>query len=58
MSHTKLYDCLETTKNATVNDIKKSFRKLALKWHPDKWSSKSEKEKNRKENTYDSSFVI
>lgn len=30
------YKVLEITKTATTADIKKSYRKLALKWHPDK----------------------
>lgn len=30
------YRVLEITKTANVNDIKKAYRKLALKWHPDK----------------------
>lgn len=30
------YEILELTKDATEDDIKKAYRKLALKWHPDK----------------------
>lgn len=30
------YDLLEVDKKATPEDIKKNYRKLALKWHPDK----------------------
>lgn len=30
------YDVLHVTKEATADEIKKSFRKLALKNHPDK----------------------
>jgi DnaJ-class molecular chaperone len=30
------YSILNVTPNATVDEIKKSFRKLALKYHPDK----------------------
>ncbi|XP_076328342.1 dnaJ homolog subfamily B member 6-like isoform X1 [Tachypleus tridentatus] len=30
------YKVLEVHKSASVGDIKKSYRKLALKWHPDK----------------------
>ena len=31
-----LYSILELTPEATLDDIKKSYRKLALKYHPDK----------------------
>jgi len=31
-----LYSVLEIDKTATDKDIKKAYRKLALKWHPDK----------------------
>ena len=30
------YKILEVEKTANTSDIKKSYRKLALKWHPDK----------------------
>lgn len=30
------YKVLDVTKSATTADIKKAYRKLALKWHPDK----------------------
>ena len=29
------YDILEVSKNATADEIKKSYRKLARKYHPD-----------------------
>eukprot|EP00088_Acartia_fossae_P007685 TRINITY_DN13608_c0_g2_i3.p1 TRINITY_DN13608_c0_g2~~TRINITY_DN13608_c0_g2_i3.p1 ORF type:complete len:396 (+),score=103.65 TRINITY_DN13608_c0_g2_i3:41-1228(+) len=33
---TDYYELLEITRDASTADIKKSYRKLALKWHPDK----------------------
>lgn len=30
------YNILKVNKNATDDDLKKSYRRLAMKWHPDK----------------------
>ena len=39
------YKILELEKNATETDIKKAYRKMALKWHPDKHQADSDDKK-------------
>jgi len=36
MSKRDYYDVLDVTKDASQSEIKKSYRKLAMKFHPDK----------------------
>jgi DnaJ-class molecular chaperone len=36
MSNTELYDTLQINTNASEKEIEKAFRKLSLKYHPDK----------------------
>lgn len=36
IDNTKYYELLGVKKDATLDEIKKSFRKIALKEHPDK----------------------
>jgi DnaJ family protein C protein 9 len=40
-----LYKALSVARLATAEDIRKAYRKLALKYHPDKHGSKSDTEK-------------
>lgn len=43
------YDTLELTRNATQDEIKKAYRKKAIKYHPDKNPGDSDAEKRFKE---------
>jgi len=43
------YKILEVSKTATSGEIKKAYRKAALVWHPDKWSSATDIEKQTAE---------
>lgn len=49
---TKLYDLLSLNKSASESDIKKAYRKAAMKWHPDRWSNKSDSDKKQAENKF------
>jgi DnaJ-class molecular chaperone len=49
------YKVLGLSKNIVDQDkdiVKKSYKKLAMKWHPDKWIGKSEQEKIIAENKF------
>lgn len=46
------YDILGVSKDATEADIKKAYKKLALKYHPDRQNGKSEAEKKEAEERF------
>ena len=46
------YDLLGLKKNCTDDDIKKSYRKLAMKWHPDKHINDTEEGKKKAEEKF------
>ena len=49
MSKRDYYETLAVSKNATEADIKKSFRRLAMKFHPDRNPGDADAEANFKE---------
>ena len=52
MEHKDLYEILGLKRNASDNDIKKAYKKLALKYHPDRQGGKSESEKKAAEEKF------
>lgn len=46
------YEVLGLQKGASADEIKSAYRKLALKWHPDRWVNGSDEEKKNAEEKF------
>lgn len=46
------YDMLGVSKTATSEELRKAYKKQAVKWHPDKHASKSDEEKQDAEDRF------
>ena len=46
------YKTLGVNENATQEEIKKAYRQLALKFHPDRWATASDEEKKKAEDEF------
>ena len=46
------YEVLGVAKGASAEEIKSAYRKLALKWHPDRWVNGSDAEKKTAEENF------
>ena len=46
------YNILEIPQNSSKEEIKKAYKKLALKYHPDKQNDKSDEEKSKAETNF------
>jgi len=44
-----LYRLLNVSRDATAEELKRAYKKEAMKWHPDRQAMKSEEEKTKAE---------
>ena len=52
MAKRDYYEVLGVDKKASADEIKSAYRKLALKWHPDRWVNGSDAEKKTAEDNF------
>lgn len=52
MAKRDYYEVLGLQKGASADEIKKAYRKQAMKWHPDKWTTASEAEQKTAEQNF------
>lgn len=52
MAKRDYYEVLGLQKGASTDEIKKAYRKLAIKWHPDRWQQASDAEKKTAEENF------
>lgn len=52
MAQKDYYSILGVDKNASADDIKKAYKKLCLKYHPDRWANATDAEKKEAEDKF------